>query len=603
MAITYASAGLVEPHRPRHARDRAAYTGPPATAPAPKAPGGPNCTFLEVPWTSSWPAGRRLTSNSKNVNVPDRGLLWPRTVPECVGRSAGGPSTTVSTPVPIELFSDWRGPRNRAFDRGAIAEQAPGAGRRGPAQPESRPSTRQQTDVRAARPFHELLRRSPVTLQLLDEAAPAQPGRRGPGCRCRRCAGSQRARAGAAPDQLGRVSSLADLRDPPRTGTWTRSVLTLDGVALPGADRSNFDGAAGGGRPRSPRPVPIAGDDPRCCCLPWQLRPARARHRPGRGSRRELHPAAGPKYEQGAVGVPTLDVVLGDHRPVGAATHHRHRRTSPPPGPNRCMLTEGVPPLLARVQSHAAAPQHRHRRRKEEASQQLRPISPPMPTAPTGRTSAGLDPGRPRPGRPAGRAARKPPHAHSAELRPPCRPRLAPRCCARAWRSRPRCWRPATCRHCSTTPSAPIWRHGRLHRARLQLAFGTWLRRRRPRPTPAHRCVPVRTLSTRSPPVPSARHARDGAACKRTAQPPRPPPARSTCWPPRNCGSRDSADRRTERPGDQARSPTCRTGQSGGPLCTRYLPKLGITSRVNCRRGSWARPRLPHRPPRPRISE
>jgi DNA-binding CsgD family transcriptional regulator len=179
------------------------------------------------------------------AGVPDR-QVWHRAA------ASLGPDEEVATGLEAAA--------NRALRRGAIAEQAAALAQAARLSPSS--ARRGQRLIRAAWAFHEL-GRPQTTLRLLDEAEPLdlEPGDRLRLSWYREIVGTA-TRSGARP-----LAALADLADQMRQdGDIDQALLTLEEVALrcwwsnPGRrTRQRMTAVA--------EAVPVAGDDPRLLCV------------------------------------------------------------------------------------------------------------------------------------------------------------------------------------------------------------------------------------------------------------------------------------------------------------------------------------------------
>ena len=185
-----------------------------------------------------------------------------------------------------EVAADLEAAADRAFRRGAIAEQAAALAQAARLSPS--PARRGQRLIRAAWAFHDLGRRQ-TTQRLLDEAEPLDldPGDRLRLSWYREVAGAA-TRSGARP-----LAALAGLADQMRQdGDIDQALLTLENVALR-CWWSNPDRQTRQRMTAAAEAVPVAGDDPQLLFVLATCDPAGhgaavlarlGRHQPGSGT-------------------------------------------------------------------------------------------------------------------------------------------------------------------------------------------------------------------------------------------------------------------------------------------------------------------------------
>ena len=402
-----------------------------------------------------------------------------------------------------EVAAGLEAAADRAFRRGAIAEQAAALTQAARLSPGS--AQRGQRLIRAAWAFHDLGRRQ-TTLRLLDEAEPLdlEPGDRLRLSWYREIVGSA-TRSGTRP-----LAALADLADQMRhDGDINQALLTLENVALR-CWWSNPDRRTRQRMTAVAEAVPVADDDPRLLFVLALCDPAGhgaavlarlGQHQPGSGTAyqdylRGYAAAAVGACEQ-AVGFLTAaaaglrargwlgllgqvllsqgwSALLLGHPGLAGRRGDTTTATELAAQAERVLLTGGVPPLLAQVQfarGTAALGAGRH----DEAYEQLARIFDPHDAAyhPHLRAWALIDLAEAAAGGGYQDAARR----HYTELIPEAAATGSPLLRA------------------SLAVAAPIlatddaqalfdaafdadltaWP---LHRARLQLTYGMWLRRR-----------------------------------------------------------------------------------------------------------------------------
>ena len=430
------------------------------------------------------------------AGVPDR-QVWHRAA------ASVGPDEEVA--AGLEAVAD------RAFRRGAIAEQAAALAQAARLSPSS--GQRGQRLIRAAWAFHDLGRRQ-TTLRLLDEAEPLdlEPGDRLRLSWYREIVGSA-TRSGTRP-----LAALADLADQMRQdGDIDQALLTLENVALR-CWWSNPDRRTRQRMTAVAEAMPVAGDDPQLLFVLALCDPAEhgaavlarlGQHQPGSGTAYQDYllgyaAAAVGACEQavgfltaaaaglrargwlGLLGQVLLSqgwsaLLLGQAGLAGPAAEEAARllaesglplwaacaqlvqavlagcAATPPPPPN-------LPPRPSGSCWRGACPRCWPRSSSPAEPRRSAPAVTTRPTSSWPGSSTRMTPPITRTCGPGPWSTwPRPPTAAATKTRPaaitpsssPRQPRPVRPCCAPAWQWRHRCWPPTTRRHCLTLPSTP----------------------------------------------------------------------------------------------------------------------------------------------------
>jgi hypothetical protein len=492
-----------------------------------------------------------------------------------------------------EVAAGLEAAADRAVRRGAVAEQAAALAQAVRLSPNS--ARRWQRLLLAAWAFYDLGRRQ-ATLRLLDEAEPLdlEPGDRLRLSWAREIMGAA-ARSGARP-----LAALVDLADQMRQdGDTDQALRTLEEVALR-CWWSNPDRQTRQRMTAVAEALPVATDDPRLLYVLALNDPAEhgaavlarlGQHQPGSGTPYKDNllgyaAAAMGACEQamvfltssaarvrasgrlGMLGQTLLSqgwsaLLLGQAGLAEPAAEEATRllaegghtlwatcaqlvqavlagrrgdtatATEIAAQAERVLLKGGVPSLLAWSSSPAeprrSAPAVTTRRTSSWPGSSIRMTPPIIRTCGPGPWLTW----------------RRPPLAAATKTRPatiapsssPRRPRPVRPCCAPAWLWRHRCWPPPTRRHCSTLPSTPTWRPGRCTAPGCSSPTACGCAAVSRPATPARRCAPRGTPSTRSAPMPGPR-APAGSCAQPASAVASLPRGRWTCLPRKSCKSR-----------------------------------------------------------------